>query len=82
MLQQLSEVAFLRRGNPEAWETVRQQQIEQVLGVAGVGLLPPHRSGSNLGRIPYPQLVAQFRQRPLEPWRASGGLDPHPRPLP
>src|SRR2546426_8437548 len=79
VLQQLPHVALLRRRHPDAREAFRQQQIQQVLGVPRVGLLPPHGSGPNLGRVSDPQLVAQFRHQALEPLRVARRLHPDQR---
>ena len=39
MDEQLSQVALFQVGNPDAWEPPRAQQIQNVLGIAQVGLL-------------------------------------------
>ena len=79
MLQQLAQVALLRRRNPQAREAMRAQQLQQVLGIASVGLLPSHRTSPDLGRVAHPQLIVQLRHQPLEPWRITRGLNPHQR---
>jgi len=50
--------------------------MEQVQGVAGVGLLLPHYARSDLAGVTDPQLVSELRQHPLEPLRVAGGSMP------
>ena len=56
-----------------------------MFSVMRVRFLLTHFAGSNARRVPYPQLVPQLPQQPLEPQRGKRRLQPHlspPRPLP
>ena len=79
MLEQLAQVALLRRRNPEAREALRAQQFEQVLGIPAIGLLPSQGAGPDLGCVAHPQLIIQLRHQPLEPLCIAGRLYPHLR---
>jgi hypothetical protein len=79
MHQQLAQIPLLARGHPEARETIREQQVQQVLGVARVGLLLANLAGPDLRRIAHPQLVPAFGQQPLEPQRRKRRFHPHHR---
>src|SRR5579863_6539709 len=81
MLQQLPQIALRRRGHPNAREALVRQQIQQMLRVARVGLLPPHGARPNFRRIPHPQLVTELGHHALEPLRVARGLDPDQRGL-
>src|ERR1700730_4149608 len=59
-----------------------EQQLQNMLRVAPVGLLPPHHHLPDLRRIPNPQLLLRGRQHPLEPLRVAHRFHPHPHLLP
>src|SRR5215469_4711888 len=48
-----------------------------MLSIPRIGLLPPYHRRANLGRIPYPKLVSQRGQHPLEPLRVPGCFHAH-----
>ena len=55
--EQLPRVAFGRGGNPDTRELLGDEQLQQVPGIARIGLLFAHGPSANLGRIAHPQLV-------------------------
>src|SRR5215469_17828121 len=48
-----------------------------MLSIPRIGLLLPYHRRANLGRIPYPKLVSQRGQHPLEPLRVTGCFHAH-----
>jgi transposase InsO family protein len=81
MPHQLPQIALLRRRQGEPRETLGQQQVEQQLGVAAIGLLRARSRRPDLAWMAHPQLDAALGQQPLEPARAPRGLDTHPHRL-
>src|SRR5260370_4214582 len=49
--------------------------MEHEPGIALVGVLLAHFTGADLGGVPDPELVTQFREQTLEPVNGSGGFD-------
>ena len=58
-------------------KALRQQQIENEPGVALIGLLFAHFTGTNLRGVSDPQFVAEFREQTLEPVNRASGFDAH-----
>src|SRR5215469_12408672 len=48
-----------------------------MLSIPRIGLLLPYHRRANLGRIPYPKLVSQRGQHPLEPLRVPSCFHAH-----
>jgi hypothetical protein len=68
-------------GHGDARKSIHHQQVQQVLRISGVRLLPPHGASPNLGRIAQPQLVPEFGHHAPEPLRVTAGLDADQRRL-
>ncbi len=82
MHQQLPHVPLFQTRHPDSRKLLRvgvEQQMEQMLRVPPVGLLPAHHLGSDPGRIAQPQLVPELGQQPLKPRIVPASLHPHPR---
>src|SRR6202795_3510266 len=75
--QQLPHIAHLRAGHPQPGKPSVDQQIQNMLGIATVGLLLPHHQPPNLRRISDPQLVPHLGQHLLEPLRVAHRFHPH-----
>src|SRR2546426_10970187 len=73
--EQLPEIAFGRRGNPDFRKTFREQQVKYQRGVALVGFLLAHATGASPGGVPDPQLVAAIRKQSFERVNGAGGLE-------
>ena len=56
------------------------QQVQNVLGVAGVGFLVADFARPNARRVAHPQLVPQLSHQPLEPIGGKRRFNPHHRP--
>jgi hypothetical protein len=74
MPQQLPRIAILRVRYPDPREAIFQQQPQQQLRVLAVGLLLAYSFGADRGCIADPQLILQFVQQTLEPWRSPASL--------
>ena len=79
MQQQLPQIAYFTRRHPEARKPPLRQQLQNVGRVPPVRLLLPHVAGSNLRRIPHPQLVPDLRQQVHQPVAVAGSLHPDQR---
>src|SRR6266478_1158289 len=75
--EQLPEIAFARRGNPDFRKTSCEQQIENQRGVTLIGFLLAHLTGANPCGVPDPQLVTELREQPFEPMNGPGSFNPH-----
>src|ERR1700676_1283275 len=75
--QQLPHIAHLLARHPQPGKSSVDQQIQNVLGIATVGLLLPHHQPPNLRRISDPQLVPHLGQHLLEPLRVAYRFYPH-----
>src|SRR5712692_1024672 len=65
--EQLPEIAFGRRGNPDFRKAFCEQQTENQRGVALIGFLLAHLTGANPRRVTDPQLVTELCKQPFEP---------------
>ena len=57
-------------------KTVREQQVENMQGIARVRLLLPHHGCTDLSRISDPEFVIMFSQHSLEPLGIEGSFYP------
>src|SRR5437867_5714410 len=74
--EQLAQIPILRARHPHPRKAIFHHQLQDVIGIAPVGLLPTHTSCSDLRRVAHPQLVLQLRQQPLEPAGMPGRFHP------
>src|SRR5271165_2705498 len=74
MQQQLPPIALLQTRHPQLRKTVFQQQRQQQLSIAPVGLLLAHLRGPDLGGVAQSQLVSQPGQHALEPQGVAASL--------
>jgi hypothetical protein len=70
-----AEIAGGRIRNPDRREAIMLQQVEQVLGVAAVGLRLAHDHGPDLGRLAHEQGVAETLHQFVKPQGVAGTLD-------
>lgn len=75
MGHQRSQVAGGRIRNPNRGEAVMLQQVEQVLGIAAVGLRLAHDHGPDLGGLAHEQGVAEALHQFVKPQGVAGTLD-------
>jgi hypothetical protein len=75
--EQLPEVAFGGRGNPDFRKAFRQHQIENEPGVALIGLLLAHFASANFRGVSDPKFVAELREQTLEPVNRARSFDAH-----
>src|SRR5512144_644 len=78
--QQLPQITVLPARHPYPRKTILQHQSQKELRILSIRLLLPYSFGSNLRRIPDPQLELQFRQQALKPSRLSTGFHPYSNP--
>jgi len=71
----VTQVAGGRIRNPHRGEAVMLQQVEQVLGVAAVGLRLAHDHGPDLGGLAHEQGVAEVLHEFVKPQGVAGTLD-------
>src|SRR5438309_2521686 len=74
--QKLPQIPVLPAGYPHLRKPILPQQLENMLSILAVRLMLAHSLGSDLGRIPNPQLDVQFCQQSLEPACVSTGFHP------
>src|SRR2546430_9699906 len=74
--QKLPQIPVLPAGYPNLRKPILPQQLENMLSILAVRLMLAHSLGSDLGRIPNPQLDVQFCQQSLEPACVSTGFHP------
>jgi hypothetical protein len=62
MPEQLPEIAFRRRGNPDSGKALREQKIENQSGIAFIRLLLTYFPCANLRGIPNPEFMTELRE--------------------
>ena len=72
MPQHLPQVSLRRRRHPDPGKTVREQQVENMQGIARVRLLLPHHGCTDL-RFSDPEFVIMFSQQ-VSRFGSSAGL--------
>src|SRR3981189_3749382 len=75
--EQLPEIAFGRRRNPDFRKTFCEGQIENQRGVTLIGFLLTYLTGANPRGVSDPQLVPELREKPFEQVNGLGVFDPH-----
>src|SRR5437879_6652276 len=74
--QKLPQIPVLPAGYPNLRKPILPQQLENMLSILAVRLMLAHSLGSDLGRIPNPQLDVQFCQQSVDPACVSTGFHP------
>jgi len=61
MPKQLAQIPILRTRHPHPRKAIFHHQLQNVAGIAPVGLLLPHAGRFDLRRVAHPQFVLQLR---------------------
>jgi hypothetical protein len=73
----LSKVSLAGRGHPDSRKPVREQQIQDVLGITRIHLLLAHHRCTNGRGVSDPQFVVVSFENPLKPPCVDGRFDAH-----
>jgi hypothetical protein len=79
MPQHLPDVTLSPGRNPDPGESIRDQQVQDMQGIARVRFLLAHHRSTDLSRISDPEFVPVFTEHSFKPWRVARGLHPDAR---
>jgi hypothetical protein len=77
--QQLAMIPHLRPRNPDTRKASLDQELQNVSSISTVRFLLPNVTGTNLGRISDPYLMAQSLQQLNKPLIVADRFDAHER---